>query len=60
MERTGKYQNGNVVIHNARVWRILGREQIQTTNHRRYVLQDVLDPEALKLGRVDKLQSIAA
>lgn len=59
MERTGKYDNGSVVIHNARVWRVLGREQIQSTSHRRYVLQDVLDPDMLKLGRVDKLHSVA-
>lgn len=58
MERTGKYQNGNVVVHNARVWRVLGREQVQSTNHRRYVLQDLLDPDMLKLSRVDKLQSV--
>lgn len=58
MERIGKYSNGSVVIHNARVWRVLGREQIQSTNHRRYVLQDVLDPDMLKLSRVDKLHNV--
>lgn len=58
MERKGKYTSGNIVVHNARVWRVLGREGIQATGHRRYVLQDLLDPEYLKLGRVDKLQDV--
>ena len=59
MERRGKYKSGSVVAHNGRVWKVVGRESIQSTIHRRYVLQDVLDPLTLKVGRVDKLQAVA-
>jgi hypothetical protein len=50
-----KFINGDIVAHNDRVWRVLGREGITDTTHRRYVLQDVLDPYELKLSRVDKM-----
>jgi hypothetical protein len=55
-----KYTNGDIVSHNTQIWRVLGREGYTDTQHRRYVLQDVLDPYELKLSRVDKMFRVGA
>ncbi len=57
--RKSKYTSGSIVIHNGSVWRILGRESSLVTSRRRYVLQNVLRPLNLKLGRSDKLHAVA-
>ena len=58
MSSMTKHRVGDVVAHNDRVWRVVGREEYTDTNHRRYVLQDVFDSYELKLSRVDKMYSI--
>lgn len=57
--KKGKYTEGSVVVHNGNVWRVLGRETAPVISRKRYVLQSVLRPLKLKLGRVDKLEAVA-